>query len=119
MEALEDDLNTPGAISELHRLYQEKRFGELLFGLNLLGLSGKREAIARTNSATGLKSGAALAGGTAAVTERIAARIAARKAKNWAEADRIRDELVAMGIVIMDAKNPKTGEIETTWEIAR
>ena len=41
------------------------------------------------------------------------------RAKNWAEADRIRDELVAMGIVIMDAKNPKTGEIETSWEVAR
>jgi cysteinyl-tRNA synthetase len=121
MEALEDDLNTPGAISELHRLCHEKRYGELLFGLNLLGLSGKREAITRTNTATGRQSGAAIAeeDGAAKVAERIEARIAARKTKNWAEADRIRDELVAMGIVIMDAKNPKTGEIETSWEIAR
>ena len=119
MEALEDDLNTPGAISELHRLYQEKRHGELQAGLKLLGFSGKREAIARTDTKTGRRSGAAIADGTGAVTDRIAARLSARKAKNWAEADRIRDELVAMGIVIMDAKNPKTGEIETTWEIAR
>ena len=49
----------------------------------------------------------------------IAARIAARKEKNWAESDRIRDELVAMRVVIMDGKNPQTGEIETTWEFAR
>ena len=55
----------------------------------------------------------------AVVRERIEARLAARKAKNWAEADRIRDELVAMGITLKDAKNPATGEIETTWEIAR
>ena len=32
----------------------------------------------------------------------IAARQAARKEKNWAEADRIRDELKAMGIVLED-----------------
>ena len=55
----------------------------------------------------------------AMVQERIEARLAARKAKNWAEADRIRDELAAMGIALKDAKNPATGEIETTWEIAR
>jgi cysteinyl-tRNA synthetase len=53
------------------------------------------------------------------IDELIQTRIAARKAKNWAEADRIRDELVAMGIVLMDAKDPETGEIVTTWEIAR
>ena len=49
----------------------------------------------------------------------VAQREAARTAKNWAEADRIRDELTAMGIALKDAKNPTTGEIETTWEIAR
>ena len=37
-----------------------------------------------------------------AIEEKIAARQAARKAKNWAEADRIRDELKAMGITLMD-----------------
>jgi cysteinyl-tRNA synthetase len=49
----------------------------------------------------------------------IAARLAARKAKNWAEADRIRDELAAQGIALKDAKDPETDEIVTTWEIAR
>ena len=32
----------------------------------------------------------------------MAARTEAKKAKNWAEADRIRDELKAMGIEIID-----------------
>ena len=36
------------------------------------------------------------------IEEKIAARQAARKAKNWAEADRIRDELKAQGIILED-----------------
>jgi cysteinyl-tRNA synthetase len=43
----------------------------------------------------------------------IAARAAARKAKNFAESDRIRDELAAVGVVLKDSKDG------TTWEIAR
>ena len=43
----------------------------------------------------------------------IEARTAARKAKNFAESDRIRDELLAMGVVLKDSKDG------TTWEIAR
>ncbi len=38
---------------------------------------------------------------------------AARKAKDFKEADRIRDELLAMGIVLKDTKDG------TTWEVAR
>jgi cysteinyl-tRNA synthetase len=53
------------------------------------------------------------------INRRIAARNAARKAKDFKEADRIRDELAAMGIELKDAKDPKTGELVTTWEVAR
>ncbi len=44
----------------------------------------------------------------------ISARLNARSAKNWAESDRIRDELDAMGIAIKDNKDGTT-----TWEVKR
>jgi cysteinyl-tRNA synthetase len=43
----------------------------------------------------------------------VDARNAAREAKNFAESDRIRNELAAMGVVLKDSKDG------TTWEIAR
>ncbi len=39
--------------------------------------------------------------------------------KNWAEADRIRDELLEQGIQLKDGKNPETGKRITTWEVKR
>ena len=53
------------------------------------------------------------------VENQVTARNAARKAKDFREADRIRDELSAMGIQLKDAKDPTTGEIVTTWEVKR
>ena len=40
-------------------------------------------------------------------------RTAARKAKNFVKSGRIRDELLAMGVVLKDSKDG------TTWEVAR
>jgi cysteinyl-tRNA synthetase len=48
------------------------------------------------------------------IDARIAERLAARAAKNWAESDRIRDELAAMGIALKDNKDGTT-----SWEVKR
>jgi cysteinyl-tRNA synthetase len=47
------------------------------------------------------------------IQELVDKRTEARRAKNFAESDRIRDELAAMGVVLKDSKEG------TTWEIAR
>jgi cysteinyl-tRNA synthetase len=122
LSALSDDLNTPALIAELHKLFNGKDFSGLLASLSLLGFSGRRENLARTAEAVASAAGRTSVSevGTGADINRLVTdRLAARKGKNWKEADRIRDELSAMGVVLKDAKNPATGEIETTWEIAR
>jgi cysteinyl-tRNA synthetase len=53
------------------------------------------------------------------VAEFVARRLAFIAQKNWAEADRIRDELLAQGIQLKDGKDPATGERVTTWEVKR
>jgi len=47
----------------------------------------------------------------------VAERLQLIAEKNWAEADRIRDELLEQGIQLKDGKDPETGERTTTWEV--
>ncbi|WP_205910355.1 hypothetical protein [Rhizobium sp. FKL33] len=46
-------------------------------------------------------------------------RLEMLKSGNEAEADKIRDDLLAKGIQLKDGKDPATGERITTWEIKR
>ncbi|MEQ9571321.1 MAG: cysteine--tRNA ligase [Nitratireductor sp.] len=53
------------------------------------------------------------------VAQFVERRLALIREKNWAEADRIREELAAQGIQLKDGKDPGTGERVTTWEVKR
>jgi cysteinyl-tRNA synthetase len=97
-EALSDDLNTPAAIASLHQAQPLALAG----GLGFLGFSNVQLRIANKTQVD-----------TVAIADAIVARNAARKAKNFAESDRIRDDLLAKGIVLKD------GPQGTTWEIKR
>jgi cysteinyl-tRNA synthetase len=96
-EALCDDLNLPKAFSLMHTAGPE----ELYAMGKLLGLFGMT-ADERFKSATIHR------GVDDEIEARINARQAAKKAKNWAEADRIRKELAEKGILLEDRPDGST-----------
>lgn len=110
LDALADDLNTVAAVQALHALAQAanadpEKLPVFAASAALLGVLPKKtevdEAIA------------------AAVDSLVAMRLEMLKAKNFAEADRIRDELSAKGIQLKDGKDKETGERVTSWELKR
>jgi len=114
VDALLDDLNTPKAFAALHELRGEAAKGtkpaaaSLKASAQLIGLlqlSPAQWASFRP---------ASVAVDESKVVSLIEARNSARTAKNFKEADRIRDELKAMGIELEDTKDGKT-----QWKIAR
>ena len=108
LEALEDDLNTPKALAELFGLVRQ--------------VNSASEPGTRTRLARDLRAGGWLLGllqddpqvwftgdrtaddpGDEWINTRVEEREAMRYARNFAEADRIRDELASVGIVIEDS----------------
>ncbi|MFN0219510.1 MAG: cysteine--tRNA ligase [Hyphomicrobium sp.] len=119
IDALCDDLNTPKAIAVLHGLAKnrsafDEAYRKLFASGRLLGLWTFDSLAAKK-----LEEEAASVDVSSYVESRIAARREARNRKDFAESDRIRDELAKMGIALKDTKNKDTGEIETTWEVVR
>ncbi|RAU23411.1 cysteine--tRNA ligase [Paramagnetospirillum kuznetsovii] len=116
LAALEDDLNTPLAISHLHELVgalnkathledKARAKGRLLASGHLLGLLHQ-------DPEAWFKGGAAGGPADDEIDALIVARAEARKAKNFAESDRIRNALLDQGVVLED------GPSGTSWKRA-
>jgi len=98
--AMDDDFNTPEAVAVLFDLAGEvNRSQSAQAALLLRALGGVLGLLQRTP--TEFLQGAG--SDDAMIIEQIAARNAAKLAKNYAEADRIRKELLANGIVLEDS----------------
>ena len=93
-----DDLNTPAAIASLHQADELALAG----GLGFMGFSNVQMKITQKSAVD-----------EAEIYCAIETRKAARAAKNFAESDRIRDDLLAKGIVLKDRPQG------TTWEAKR
>lgn len=102
LAALADDLNTVAAVQALHALTDAPEFAA---SAALLGIALKKPEIST-----------ALAESVESI---IQLRLEMLKAKNFAEADKIRNDLLAKGIQLKDGKDAATGERVTTWEVKR
>ena len=96
--AFDDDLDTPAALRALRRLGHDpqippgSKFESFAHADQLLGLDLARD-VGRAPARPPLPDGA---------QQRLAARQAARAARDWATADRLRDELAAIGVSVSD-----------------
>jgi cysteinyl-tRNA synthetase len=122
LQTLCDDLNTPGTLTRLHAIAGEIRGPAS--GLRQIELKRSFRASAEFLGLLEATHGAYLEGHPrrkridrtidhTRINALVEARTIARAAKNFAESDRIRNELAAMGVVLKDTKDG------TTWEIAR
>lgn len=118
-EFLCDDLNTVGAITYIQAMAKAAGKGDVdaaLKVVNAFSLLGFQmdEMLAEADVED-----FNLALETDEIEGLVQRRLSLIEAKNWAEADRIRDELSAMGIQLKDGKDKDTGERVTTWEVKR
>lgn len=112
VEALSDDLNSWTAITALRKAFKARDVAGLGEGMALLGLFDPHFVTAEDIP---VFAKAEVDG--EAIEARIAERLRFISEKNWAEADRIRDELLQEGVQLKDGKDPATGERITNWDV--
>jgi cysteinyl-tRNA synthetase len=108
LEILGDDLNTPRAITQLGEFTRFDNVNFLYWSARLLGFFTSASPEAWFKWRPPIDSGS----DDAEIDSLIEARLAARKARNFAEADRIRDLLIGQGVLLED------GPAGTTWRRA-
>jgi cysteinyl-tRNA synthetase len=109
--ALADDLNTHGAIAELHRLAAAEEAAALAASARLLGLL--TEELGGWDQAPD-------SGETGALIEAILAdRLAAREARDFARADALRDGIAAAGVRVKDTPEGATWELTPDFDPAK
>jgi len=109
--AMDEDFGTPEAVAVLFELATEVNKTRSLQLAGLLKALGACLGLLQDEPDAYLKAGSTL--DEAAIQAQIEARAEAKKAKNFAEADRIRNALLAQGIVLKDSA------AGTTWEAAQ
>ena len=109
--ALADDLNTPEVVAAIARLSRLDDVAGMRAAMGLMGLL-ERVQIQPDDLNVLITADGASVTFPSRVDDLVAARTAARAAKNFAESDRIRDELTAQGIVLEDSP------AGTTWRRA-
>jgi cysteinyl-tRNA synthetase len=109
--AMDNDFATPEAVAVLFELAAEVNRGKSPQVAGLLKTLGGVLGLLQCDPKAFLQAGAGL--DEASIQQQIVARAAAKKARNFAEADRIRDDLLAQGIVLKDSAGG------TTWEAAQ
>ncbi|MBI1943338.1 MAG: cysteine--tRNA ligase [Betaproteobacteria bacterium] len=107
-DAMDDDFNTAEAVAELHALANQAFSGDAKAASQLKALGGVLGLLQRTPEEF-LQAGPGAVPSEQEVVEKIEARLAARRQKNFSEADRIRGELEASGVILEDGPNG------TTW----
>ena len=106
--AMNEDFGTPEAVAVLFELAGEVNRNHSAQSSGLLKALGGVLGLLQVEPQTFLQAGASL--DEAAIQAQIAARAAAKAAKNFAEADRIRQALAALGVVLKDSPSG------TTWQ---
>jgi cysteinyl-tRNA synthetase len=108
-QAMNDDFNTPEAVAVLFELANEiNRTGSVEMASQLKALAGVLGLLEREPRQFLQGDGRVDGNEEKWIEERIAARVEAKKLKNFAEADRIRNELLEKGVVLEDRPGGKT-----------